>query len=547
MNRSRALVSILIAIPVAVSAQQTNPTAGLDRVFQQWNSKTTPGCAVGVSQPGQPVLARAYGMADLEHDIANTPETIFEAGSVSKQFTAASIVLLSIDGKLSLDDDVRKYIPELPVYEKPILIRHMLTHTSGLRDWGSVAGIAGWPRGRRAHTHAHVVDILSRQRALNFPPGAEYSYSNSGYNLLAVIVDRVSGMSLAEFSKKRLFEPLGMTHTSWRDDFTRIVKGRSVGYSGGRGGGAAWSTDMPFENVYGNGGLLTTVGDLLIWNENLNTGKLGGRAFLEAMHRKGILNTGREIFYASGLQHGEYNGKPEINHTGSTAGYRAFLSRHPASNLSVALLCNAGNANPGTLGNQIAAVFLGPEQPRATTQTKAATVPAAALESKAGLYREWRTGEPLRLTVNDGKLQIAGARPVELVPENNTEFQTGDRRFTFRGTGAQTRLVEVNPTVDSIVYYPTREFAPAASQLAEFAGEYYSPDLETAFTVVVDDGRLIMRRRPDTRMVLTPVYTDAFNANVGLVRFHRDANNRITELSIGQGRVYDLRASRQSR
>ena len=545
MNRSRALVSILIAFPVAVSAQQSNPTAGLDRVFQQWNSKTTPGCAVGVSQPGQPVLARAYGMADLEHDVANTPETIFEAGSVSKQFTAAAIVLLSLDGKLSLDDNVRKYIPELPEYQWPITIRHMLTHTSGLRDWGSVAGIAGWPRGRRAHTHAHVVDILSRQRALNFPPGAEYSYSNSGYNLLAVIVDRVSGTSFSEFTKKRLFEPLGMTHTQWRDDFTRIVKNRSVGYSQR---GTGWANDMPFENVHGNGGLLTTVGDLLIWNENLHTGKLGGRAFLEEMHRRGVLTSGRTISYASGLMHGEYKGKPEINHTGSTAGYRAFLGRHPDSNLSIAVLCNAGNANPGGLGNSIAGVFLGPEAPRAVTQIKAASVDPSVLSSKAGLYRQWRTGDVLRLQFNEGKLQIAGNRPTELVPLSATQFQAGNRQFNFRpSSGARSRIAEVNADGDTVFYEPTGEFAPTASQLAEFAGEYYSPDLETTFTVVVDDGRLVMRRRPDTRMVLTPVYTDAFNANVGLVRFHRDASNRINELSIGQGRVYDLRATRQSR
>ncbi|MEX2281850.1 MAG: serine hydrolase domain-containing protein [Gemmatimonadota bacterium] len=546
MLRSRALISLLAWIPVAVSAQQPSPTAGFDQVFQQWNSTTTPGCAVGVGRPGQPVLTRAYGMANLEFDIPNTPETIFEAGSVSKQFTAAAIVLLSLDGKLSLDDDVRKYIPELPDYKTPVRIRHMLTHTSGLRDWGSVAGITGWPRGRRAHTHAHVVDILSRQRALNFPPGAEYSYSNSGYNLLAVVVDRVSGLSFAEFSKKRLFEPLGMTHTQWRNDFTRIVKNRSVGYSSGRQGGA-WSNDMPFENVHGNGGLLTTVGDLLIWNENLNTGKLGGRAFLDAMHKRGVLTSGREIFYASGLQHGEHNGKPTVTHTGSTAGYRAFLGRQE-NNLSIAVLCNAGNANPGTIGNQIAAIFLGP-QSRPVAQTKAAGVAATALESKAGMYREWRTNELLRLTVTDGKLQIAGgARPTELVPTSNSEFEAVNRRFVFVGAGGnRSRIVETNPTADSIVYYPTAEFAPSAVQLAEFAGEYYSPDLETTLTVVVENGRLALKRRPDTRIALTPLYTDAFNSSLGVIRFHRDTNGRITELGISQGRVYDLRATRQSR
>ena len=202
----------------------------VDEIFSKWTS-STPGCAVGVAVGGKPVLLKAYGMADLEHDVRNTPDTIFEAGSVAKQFTAMAVQLLAGDGKLSLDDPVRKYIPELPDYGKPLTIRHMLTHTSGLRDWGSVASIAGWPRTTREYTHAHVLDIVSRQKSLNFDPGTKWSYSNTGFNLAAVIVSRVSGMSFAEFSKQRIFAPLGMTHTSWRDDHTRIVKGRAIAYS----------------------------------------------------------------------------------------------------------------------------------------------------------------------------------------------------------------------------------------------------------------------------------------------------------------------------
>ena len=180
------------------------------------------------------MLLKAYGMADLEHDVRNTPDTIFEAGSVSKQFTAMAVQLLAGDGKLSLDDPVRKYIPELPDYGKPLTIRHMLSHTSGLRDWGSVESIAGWPRTTREYTHAHVLEIVSRQKSLNFDPGTKWSYSNTGFNLAAIIVSRVSGMPFAEFSKQRIFAPLGMTHTSWRDDHTRIVKGRAIAYSRSR-------------------------------------------------------------------------------------------------------------------------------------------------------------------------------------------------------------------------------------------------------------------------------------------------------------------------
>ncbi len=274
--RIRHVLLVPAALLAATAAPAQAPVdARVDSLFAQWNAPTSPGCAVGVSQNGRTVLSRAYGSANLEHGIPNTPETVIEAGSVSKQFTAAAVVLLARQGKLSLDDDVRRYIPEVPDYGTPITLRHLLNHTSGLRDWGSVVALAGWPRGTRIHTHAHALDVISRQRSLNFTPGAEYSYSNTGYNLLAMVVDRVSGTSFAEFSQREIFQPLGMTSTQWRDDFTRVVPGRAEAYVWSEN---AWHLQMPFENVHGNGGLLTTVGDLLTWNHALDSGALGGLA-----------------------------------------------------------------------------------------------------------------------------------------------------------------------------------------------------------------------------------------------------------------------------
>ncbi|MCI0437197.1 MAG: beta-lactamase family protein [Gemmatimonadetes bacterium] len=476
MIRAIALVATLVlpgAAPASLSAQlSADAVARIDGIFAQWNSPTSPGCTVAATDGGLTILERAYGLADLEHDIANAPRTVIEAGSVSKQFTSAAIVLLALEGKLSLDDDVRKYVPEVPDYGKTIRIRHMMTHTSGLRDWGSVAGIAGWPRGRRAHTHAHVIDIVSRQRALNFDPGHEYSYSNTGYNLLAVIVDRVSGMPFAEFSKQRLFGPVGMSRTQWRDDFTRIVKDRAIGYSPRQGG---FSIDMPFENVHGNGGLLTTVGDLLRWTGNLETGRVGGPEFLDLMHRRGVTNDGDTIGYASGLMVGSYRGVPEVSHTGSTAGYRAFLARYPQQNLAIALLCNVGNANPGGLGRQVADVLLGDRAP-----------------------------QPVRP-------------------------QPGGGGRGGRGGAQQT------------------PYTTEPGQLASLAGEYYSPDAEVTLIVAVENGALVARQRPDRRIALTPVAADRFNSQLGGIRFIRDASGNVTELSLNQARVYDLRFDRVRR
>jgi len=542
------LVVLAAFLPVGLAQQPAGEIAQVDRLFERWDSTRTPGCAVAVARDGHTVFSRAYGMADLEQGTVNTPATIFEAGSVSKQFTAAAVVLLSLEGKLSLDDDVRQYVPELPDHGVPITIRHMMTHTSGLRDWGNVAGIAGWGRTTRVHTHAHVLDIVSRQRALNFPPGREYSYSNTGYNLLAVIVGRVSGMSFAEFTRKRIFEPLGMTRTQWRDDFQRVVKGRATAYETRREG--EFATNMPFENVHGNGGLLTTVGDLLIWTQNLETGKLGGPEFLEAMHRQGRLNNGRTITYAAGLRVEKYKGVPEVSHTGSTAGYRAFLTRYPEQRLAVALLCNVGSVNSGGLGHQVADVFLGEAVSGAGGQAdlpKAATLPQGELSAKAGLYRDTSTGEPLRLVFRDGELRLE--RGGALIPLSAAEFRVGTsgRRLMFETSQGEIRprIREVRESGEDSVYEPVPEFTPTAAELAAYAGEYYSPDAETALVAAVEEGKLVLRRRPDTRIALAPVYKDAFSGgSLGLIRFLRHANGRVMELSVRQDRVYDLRFGR---
>ena len=358
--------ALAVSLGFAQTATVPAPSAVVDAVFARWTA-SSPGCAAGVSVDGRIVLERGYGMADLERDVANKAETIFEAGSVSKQFTAAAVLLLARDGKLSLDDPVRKYVPELPDYGpgRTITIRHMLTHTSGLRDWGEVAGLAGWPRGRRVHTHAHVLDIVSRQKDVNFTPGTNWSYSNTGYNLAAIIVSRVSGKSFADFSRDRIFQPLGMTHTSWRDDYTRIVKQRAIAYEPSTDG---YREDMPFENVHGNGGLLTTVGDLLRWNENFVSPKIGDTKFVAEQQTPGRFSDGRAHDYALGLYVRTYRGVPEISHSGSTAGYRAFLVRYPAQHVSVAVLCNAASANATQYAHAVADAYLG----------SALTAPAAA-------------------------------------------------------------------------------------------------------------------------------------------------------------------------
>jgi CubicO group peptidase (beta-lactamase class C family) len=495
LNRFRRLSIVLgvavLAAGVMTAARQATTVSReseVDRVFARW-TESTPGCAVGVGVGGRSVLEKAYGMADLEHDVRNTADSIFEAGSVSKQFTAAAMLILATEGKLSLEDPVRKYVPELPDYGSsasaresssassgetspkplrgeggPLLIRHMLNHMSGLRDWGSIEAIAGWPRTTRVYTHAHVLDILSRQKALNFTPGAQYSYSNSGYNLAAIIVSRVSGKPFAEFSQERIFKPLGMTHTQWRDDFTRVVKNRAIAYTTQASG---YAQEMPFENVHGNGGLLTTVGDLLRWNENFVTPTLGDAAFVARQQQVGVFNDGKPGTYALGLVVDTYKGVREVGHSGSTAGYRAHLVRYPDQHLSVAVLCNVSSGTATQYAHAVADLYLG---------SAIKTAPTAA-----------PTPRP---------------RPEET-------------------------------------------FHPTPADLQAFAGTYTSDEAETTLVVKADGDGLVVTRRPDTTIKLRPTVANTFNApSLGTVTFRRDAVGRVNELSVSVDRVFDLRFSR---
>lgn len=539
----RLFLLFLLLAPAAWGQEALAPadlTAKVDEIFAPWSSRESPGCAVAVGENGRTLVSRAYGMADLEHDAANTPDTIFEAGSVSKQFTAAAVLLLAQQGKLSVQDDVRKHFPELPDYGTPITIDHLIHHTSGLRDWGAVVGLAGWPRGTRIHNHSHVLDVISRQRSLNYSPGSEFSYTNSGYNLLAMLVERVSGQTFSEFTRKNLFEPLGMTRTQWRDDFTRVVKGRAIAY---RKGDGQFHSEMPFENVFGNGGLLTTVGDLLLWNENLVTGKVGGPAFLEEMHRRGRLTDGREIEYARGLFVLTWKGVPEISHGGATAAYRAFLARYPEQKLSLALLCNAAEINSEELGRRAIELFLaGKTKAPAPAPTAVAMAPEA-LSARAGLYRNVLTGEPSRLELKEGRLW---RRTTELIPLSDSElYVDADRRLAFDlGPDGRPKAMRLLYSSGEVVpFEPVAEVALTPDRLAEYAGEYRSDEAEVTYRVTLEEGKLMLRI-PLGSFPLAPSYADAFLSPPGLVRFYRDGEGRVTHLGIGMGRVRDLRFAR---
>jgi CubicO group peptidase (beta-lactamase class C family) len=532
-----AFVLLLLAALAAGTPGQAQPPSPaetgqlVDRIFQPVSRRDAPGCAVGIEKNGQVLLTRGYGTADLEHDVPITPATIFEAGSVSKQFTAASVLLLAQQGKLSLTDDVRKYIPELPDYGTPITINDLLGHSSGLRDWGEVEAMAGWPRTTRVYTMDDILDIAAAQRKLNYRPGTFYLYINTDYNLLAIIVRRVSGVSLPAFSRKYLLTPLGMAHTQWRDDFRRVVKNRAIAYEPGEHGSRQL---MPFEDTYGHAALLTTVGDLLRWNQALSNGTLGPYVTRE-LQRRTRLNDGQPIIYARGLFIGSYDGERAIFHEGLTAGYSTWLGRFPASHLSIAVLCNSKGIVSSPLAHSVADLFL--PQPRMA----AVRLAPDQLARHEGLYVDEVRGLPIRLTVAGDALSMSGGPALPAV--SNDEFRSGYNSIRFTDSD---HFVATTGGSGPMTYVRAQPWSPSVANLQEYAGTYWSPEALATYRVTLDGNRLVATPvgRRDAALFLTPLVAQAFDASGDnfhfVIHFIPNSAGKVTGFDMSSNGVFAL-------
>jgi CubicO group peptidase (beta-lactamase class C family) len=553
--RTRPHPSLLAAIVLAaiVSApacaqERTSPAelgAKIGAIFADFTDQT-PGCAVGLSDGGRVVYTRGYGMANLEYKVPLTESTVLESGSVAKQFTASAIVLLAQDGKLSLDDDIRKYLPEVPAFGgQKITIRNLLTHTSGLRDQWGLLGIEGLGPGTQVHSPATTLDLVAHQKMLNFPPGSEYLYSNTGYALAGIIVQRVSGKTLDAFTQERLFRPLGMTHTRWRDDFTAVVPNRATAYSGSLANG--FHTDMPFTNMIGNGGLLSTMDDLLKWNENLDHPTVGGQSYVDALQTQMRLTIGRTFSYALGLEVGQYSGTREISHGGSTAGYRTFLARYPDKGLSIAVWCNYAGANPTLLAHRVIDL----EIPRTIGESRPrkADVPVADLQQWAGIYRDPHTDDVATLTVRDTALFVGTGRgqPNALIPLGGSRFYSPAGIAAFSKVSGRRGFVLARTNGDSS-HFEEAKAAPQTIAVQDYVGTYTSDELDVKLVVAVKGDKLVLRRRPASEIELRPAYLDDFAApGLGSIRFSRDESGRVSGFAIFAGRVIDVRFTRAAR
>lgn len=347
----------------------------LNGLFAQFNNNT-PGVAVAVVKEGQTIFQGGFGMSNLEHDIPIKTDSIFHIASISKQFTTMAIVLLAQQGKLSLDENIRKYIPEVPDFGTPITIRHLAHHTSGLRDQWALLDLAGW-RAEDLKTNDDVLDLVSRQQDLNFTPGEEYLYCNTGFTLLAILVDRVSGKSLREFAEEYIFQPLGMFSTHFHNNMSEIVRGRTQAYVPYRR--ESFRISIPNFNTYGATSLFTTVEDLALWSLNFEHKKIGGEEGISMLLTKGVLNSGKEIDYALGILHGTYKGLKTLGHGGADAGYRSNFLMFPEQDLTIIIFANLSMANPGSLSRQVVDILLEdklttppPEKPKPKSKKKPA-------------------------------------------------------------------------------------------------------------------------------------------------------------------------------
>jgi CubicO group peptidase (beta-lactamase class C family) len=551
-----SFLPVLLTLATASASPQVSPSdakAKVDAVFHEYDRSDSPGCALGVYRDGRIVYERGYGMANLELGVANSPQSVFDIGSTSKQFTAFAIHLLARDGKLSLDDDVRKWVPEVPDYGKKVTIRNLLHHTSGLRDYIEVMELQG-VQTEDLTTDEDALAAIARQKAPNFAPGEEHLYSNTGYFLLSVVVKRASGQSLRDFAAARIFGPLGMRHTQFNDQHRRIIPNRATGYSAAEGGG--FGIDMGDWEQTGDGAVQTTVEDLQLWDQNFYEPKVGDRQLLEAMQAVGILNSGKKLDYASALFLAKYRGLPSVSHGGAWVGYRAQLLRFPQQKFSVACLCNLSSANTSRLAQQVAGVYLGglmtPDAPKAQPKKGSeAKIGVSATEQKrlAGSYQNPISGRIVAVSVR----------------ENNLVGETGGRSSTFLPTAAgRFRLdglfggrseVEVGPAasggrsalfvtttdedgdVEKETLQPVVLSSPAPVELADFAGSYASEEVDATWKLAVQDGKLVVRHRGLPGEALKPTVSGKFTLAGMSFTFARDAGGRVTGFTLDEGRV----------
>lgn len=555
--KKKIFLALIIAFIGLRPSYADDKTKEVDKLFAPWDKTTTPGAALAIIKDGEIIYKRGYGMAKLEDDLVMTPSKVFDIGSVSKQFTAACVAMLALEGKLSLDDNVRKYIPELPSYERPITIRHLIHHTSGLRDYNALLSLAGFRPDSDCPNVEEALEIICRQKRLNHPPGEEYSYTNTGYFLLGQIVERITGKTLNQFAKERIFEPLGMKNTLFQDNHNQIIKNRASGYSPE---GDGFRLDMSDWDEVGDGNVYTTVEDLYLWDQAFYNYNLG-RELMDLLHTQGILNNGQKIDYAFGLVISNYRGLRTVSHSGSWAGFRASLIRFPDEKFSVICLSNLSTFNPAAISYKIADIYLADKFKEEIKKEKPQEIKPFPLSEKellekSGNYKETKFGLWLSISLEKDKLKAQlGRQQFLLTPTSTSVFQTwlNDTLLTIefsRNERGQIMAQLMGMGREKYVFLKAAPLPPLTSAaLQEYEGFYQSEELLGAvYQVVLDkENKLRIKFRNAPQEALQPMAPDEFTVEGMNFTFLRGKNNKINGLALSVGRAANIMFRRLER
>jgi CubicO group peptidase (beta-lactamase class C family) len=517
-------LALTILAQSATIAQEVAPQK-VDQVFSVYDKAASPGCSLGVIREGDFVYRKAYGTANLELGVPLSPQSVFYMGSVSKQFTAAAVVLAAEQGFLSLDDDVRKYVPELSDYGHVVSLRQMLHHTSGFRDFFDLIGLSGRDVSD-FNSPDEILKIVARQTGLNNIPGDEWLYSNTNYFLLSVVVKRATKKSLADFASQNIFQPLGMLHTLFYDDHTVVVPGRVAAYDSGAHNSflVDWSTTY---DIVGGGGLMSTVDDLLLWDRNFYTNRLGKGTLTKELQTAGVLNNGNRISYAMGLDLGSYRGLPIVDHSGALFGYRTELLRFPEQKFTVICLCNIASAVPENLARKVADIYLADQlHPGGSTLNPShnETLPDPA--EFAGKYLDPRTHMMYSFTASNGSLMAWGAVLRRI--NANQFYDLESNVITFESSKA---TVHAKLDITGETYFSgnrVRELQLGEPVLASYTGQFRSTEVDSVYGLSLEKDTLTLRSRDNPPQKLTPNAKDEFDAgDLGRLVFEWDSGGRV--------------------
>ena len=543
-------------VVTSITPKATTKSGKVDELFARWNTQHSPGASIAIIEQGALVYQKGYGMANLEYDVPIDANSVFHIASVSKQFTIFALLLLEQQGKLSLEDDVRDYLKEVPDFGAKITLRHLASHTSGLRDQWNLLGLAGW-RMDDIITKEHILKLLRKQKELNFNPGEEYAYSNTGYTLLAEVVARVSGMPFVAFTRENIFKPLGMGNTRFSDDHEQIVLNKTYSYRPSPGGYK--KSVLNYSNA-GATSLLTTAEDLSKWVLNFSNTTVGSAKLFHTMNALTVLNNGTTFGGALGQFVGDYKGLKEIEHSGADAGYRAFLTRFPDEDFSVIILSNLGDFDPVGMAHKVVDLYLADRidhaAPKAVKATTTGTPPPPVVKEKQftldalrGHY-EIRPGLTLKVSVAKDTLTVQQLWNKNsfhvLAATHNTYVQQGnpDFRFSFsqlENGFAQRLKITLNGNVDDCKRVVA--FDPARVDLAAYVGTFYSEELSTTYTLSIENGQLIAKHYRVTAIPFTLTNTDTFLGKawfMGVVTFTRNEAGEVSGFKVSNGRVRNL-------